>query len=459
MKASYTLIVFSLIAAPGIVCGPAQAQEALRAWNSVSKEMRDCVAIAATRSNITLEGIIANGVLPTDPRLSDTMQLCRIFVDGLKTNYACKLRQQNGAVVETICNQYFGVREGTGYRKITKSEAFRGAFTSAWGNIVTVDEEAPEGRTQREAAIRQALNTSSDRNVPPRADDGEAERQAAARSAAELQRREAEKQEVENRQRAPESARVAAEEKRKSDVAESLPSTSPAEAKTTEQAEPGWGSKVMSWLSPSNNAVAQTEKDKSSLAGRAEGKIVSQMVSGVDNGIANFIAIGLSTSLRNPKANGRFYEAAIADAIARDNVKIVQSTDCKFSIEARYSRETLPRQSVKWDGSPDDSAVMRELMQVDFAGADETRTKIVELEKYTRIELSGKWVGYNEKWMITRHEMGDGYAKDGAIMQSPFFNVLQELDVSRLVLYLPNSLGGRSQAIVSLKKIFSRCLG
>jgi hypothetical protein len=35
---------------------------------------------------------------------------------------------------------------------------------------------------------------------------------------------------------------------------------------------------------------------------------------------------------------------------------------------------------------------------------------------------------------MTRHEMGDGFAKDCIVLQSPFFNVLQELDVSRLVL-------------------------
>lgn len=453
MKLSRAIFAFGLLACSSFP-GDARAQSAVSAWSGVSKELRDCVEVAAQRSNITLAGMIAAGVLPSDSRLTDTLRVCKLFVEGLKTNYACKLKLTNGQTVDTICNQYFGVRDGSGYRKITKDQAFRDAFTPRGLHTVTIDEEAPEGRLQREERIRQALD-SSPAGRDARGDKAiDVQQQAASRVEAERLREQAETQRLET-----EKARIAAKEALKAQSQPLPPPSAPSTEKQPEAEQPGWSSKVMGWFSsPSNGQNSNDgESGKRTQSDLGNGKIVYQVNPGVDTGIANFIAIGLATKLKYTQANGRFFEAAIADAISHNNMKIVQETDCRFSIEARYSTASLPRQSVKWDGSPNDSAVMRELMRVDFAGADESLTKIVELEENTKIELSGKWVGYNEKWMTTRHEMGDGYAKDGAILQSPFFNVLQELSLPRLILYFPNRLGGRAQAIVSLKKIYSKC--
>jgi hypothetical protein len=123
------------------ICSVAEAQQAFMAWNGLSKELRDCVGVAARRSNTTLEGIIAAGVLPSDPRLSNTVRVCKQFVEGLKTGYPCKLKTTDGRETSTTCNQYFGLRTDTGFRKVTKEEAFAVAFTPRADQIVLIDEE------------------------------------------------------------------------------------------------------------------------------------------------------------------------------------------------------------------------------------------------------------------------------------------------------------------------------
>ncbi len=140
---------------------PTVAQGAFYAWGKVSQGVRDCVGVAATRSNQTLEGMIASGVLPTDQRLSSAMQFCRQYVAGLKTNYSCKVKTPAGEMVDTICNQYYGVRAGSSYRKTSKEEAFALAFTARADQIILVDEETADGLQQREAGIRRALGGGS----------------------------------------------------------------------------------------------------------------------------------------------------------------------------------------------------------------------------------------------------------------------------------------------------------
>lgn len=156
MTISRVLATIGLLTCSSFTQG-VQAQDALSAWSGVSKALRDCVAVAATRSNVTLEGIIANGVLPNDPRLSEIMLSCKQFVEGLKNNYQCNLKLTDGAAVSTVCNQYFGFRENGAFKKVTKDQAFRDAFTTRAQNYVVFEEEAPEGRAQREAMIKQAL--------------------------------------------------------------------------------------------------------------------------------------------------------------------------------------------------------------------------------------------------------------------------------------------------------------
>ena len=154
------LVIVAIIAlGVGVTSVTAQAQSALTAWASLPKGVRDCMSVALRRNNQTLEAVIASGVLPTDARLSDAVKTCRQFVEGLPADYQCKLKLATGEAVETICTKYYAVREGSGYRKITKEEAFRDAFTARGNDTVYLDEETEAGRRQREDRIRSALGS------------------------------------------------------------------------------------------------------------------------------------------------------------------------------------------------------------------------------------------------------------------------------------------------------------
>lgn len=133
------------------------AQSALEAWRVLNPAVRDCVALAAERSNQPLEGIIANGVLPTDSRLAGVMNFCQKIVEGPKANYSCILRLPTGESVKTLCNQAFGYKEAGGFRKITKEEALRDAFRAGSPQMMVYEEETPAGLEHRQREIKQAL--------------------------------------------------------------------------------------------------------------------------------------------------------------------------------------------------------------------------------------------------------------------------------------------------------------
>jgi len=172
-QALAALVVIAISNVPGTT----RAQDALRAWNAVPKAIRDCVDVAAQRANISLAGVIASGVMPSDQRLADTMAICKQFVEGLKENYRCTLKLPNNESINTTCSQYYGYRDGNQFKKITKEEAFRDAFTQRSARNLIFEEETTEGRRFREDGIRQSLegqSSSNDRLLPVRPANPEA---------------------------------------------------------------------------------------------------------------------------------------------------------------------------------------------------------------------------------------------------------------------------------------------
>lgn len=88
-----------------------QAQKNLNvpiSWNDVSAPVKTCVNTAFSEENVTLDQIIAANITPNDQRTSAIVRYCiQTMAIELKKDFPCKVRDAQGQITESTCQQNF----------------------------------------------------------------------------------------------------------------------------------------------------------------------------------------------------------------------------------------------------------------------------------------------------------------------------------------------------------------
>jgi hypothetical protein len=137
--------------AAGIVGGlfnQALIENARAEWNKLPEIDRTCISIAGRAEGITAEALIQNGVLPTDPRLSEARRRCdQITKKQFRQNASCQI-SDTGRTYSSWCDEAYAMSiSGDSYRRLTIAEAV--TAIDGYQNVLTQLFERADARSRR----------------------------------------------------------------------------------------------------------------------------------------------------------------------------------------------------------------------------------------------------------------------------------------------------------------------
>lgn len=112
----------------GTIAQEAAKSNARKKWDQTTPDIKQCVNTMFAAKNISVDQIIAAGIAPNDPRISQLVASCQVIMTTQpKTNFPCNVTNSKGQQVATTCNESFAKEVNGSLTPISRDEFLRAA--------------------------------------------------------------------------------------------------------------------------------------------------------------------------------------------------------------------------------------------------------------------------------------------------------------------------------------------
>lgn len=140
--------------------------EAKQFWKNVSSDKLQCIKVGLNINNTSLDSLISEGIGPSDKKMSSYNKICSDILNlKLRSNFSCKLNDEQGKSYYTKCNESLITIRNNKIVKLSKLEAMKVMFKG--GEVRTYKEITNAAFKQKQKKLAQKIKKVETINIKP----------------------------------------------------------------------------------------------------------------------------------------------------------------------------------------------------------------------------------------------------------------------------------------------------